>query len=58
MANVKVLAGAKITFAMPDGLMITWTSGGDTDTSNLIDVIARFENAADVPIHENGSPDA
>ncbi len=55
MANLKVLAGATITFAMPDGLKITWTSESDTDTSHLIDVVARFENAADIPAHTGGS---
>jgi hypothetical protein len=57
MANVKVMAGVKITFAMPDGLKITWRSESDTDTSHLMDTIARFENAADIPVldHTNGS---
>lgn len=50
MANLKVLAGAKLTFVMPDGLMIAWTSESDTDTSHVIDTIARFEVAADVPV--------
>jgi len=55
MANVKVKRGARITFVMPDGLQITWTSESDTDTSHLIDTIARFENAADVPVHTDRS---
>lgn len=49
MANLKVLAGSKITFAMPDGLLITWTAESDTDTSHVVDTVARFETAADVP---------
>lgn len=50
MANLKALAGSKLTFVMPDGLIITWTADRDTDTSHVIDTIARFEVAADVPV--------
>lgn len=50
MSNLKVKAGSKITVVMPDGLEITWRSESDTDTSHVIDVIARFEVAADVEI--------
>lgn len=49
MANLKVLAGSKLTFAMPDGLIVTWMAQSDTDTSHVIDTVARFEVAADVP---------
>ena len=45
--NLRVKRGSRITVVMPDGLQVTWEAVSDTDTSNLIDVIARFEVAAD-----------
>lgn len=48
--NLKVKAGTRITVVMPDGVEMTWESVSDTDTSHLIDVVARFEVAADVEI--------
>ena len=45
--NLRVLKGSSLAFAMPDGTTITWQAISDTDTSNIIDVVARFETMAD-----------
>lgn len=50
--NLKVKRGSRIEVVLPDGLTITWEATSDTDTSHVIDIIARFET---MPDHTNGS---
>lgn len=49
--NLRVKKGSRIEVVLPDGLSVTWEAVSDTDTSNVIDVIARLET---MPDHADG----
>ena len=45
--NLRVKKGSTITFVMGDGATIRWEAISDTDSSNIIDIVARFETMDD-----------
>lgn len=51
--NLKVKKGSRLSFVMPDGCTVTWEAVSDTDSSKIIDVVARFETEADAEIRRH-----